>query len=162
MAASWTYSASRFARPPLQLVNLFDPFEVPRVDDRDRAEHDPLEVMGKHPKQGEERVPSEPAVAADEEDRDRLRGVDPSDRLAPSVAHSAGKRPRVEGVRELDVEMPDRADDEAVVRPDRETERDEHPGDHEREPPTVGELLEAGDDQGMVTQSASPMRCTGR
>ena len=39
-------------------------------------EDDALEVAREHPEAGEERVAAEPAVAADEEDRDRLLLVD--------------------------------------------------------------------------------------
>ena len=68
------------------------------VDDRDADEDDALEVPGEHPKQREQGVAAEPAVAADEEDRDRL-ARDRARRAACSsglraAAVASGHRPR--------------------------------------------------------------------
>ena len=106
----------------LELVHLGDPLEVARVDDGDRAEDDALEVPGEHAQQREERVPPEAAVAADEEDRDRLLAVDaPGPRSASRFATLGfgGDLESRERVGQLDVEPADRGDDARVVALDR-------------------------------------------
>ena len=82
-AAYRTYLSSAVLRPSLELVHLADALEDARVDDRDRAEDDALEVPREHAQEGEQRVPPEAAVAADEEDRHRLLAIDASTRPMP-------------------------------------------------------------------------------
>ena len=67
-------------------------------------------MPGEHPEAREQRVAAEPAVAADEEDRDRLLRVDLAAALGGSGAFGAGRQ--VLGAGQLVVEPPDRADDE--------------------------------------------------
>ncbi len=90
----------RLVRALLELVHLADALEVAGVDDRDREEHDALEVVREHAEQREERVTAEPAVAADEDDRDGLR----SDRSA----RAPSRAPRsLQRIGQLDVEPAD-------------------------------------------------------
>ena len=64
------------------------------VDHRDADEDDALEVAREHAQQREQRVPPEAAVAADEEDRDRLARGPARQRLARRADAVADVRSR--------------------------------------------------------------------
>src|SRR5437868_14644367 len=111
-----------------------------------------------HPKKREQGVAAEPAVATDEKDRDRLVGGwrarggwrvegTAGKRVVLAESSRLGRSLDLFGRRQILVELPESPDDEVVVTLDEEAEPEDAAGDEQRDPASLGELLDHGDRQ---------------
>ena len=152
----------------LERLDLVGALEHVGVDDRDAHEHHALEVPREHAEQREQRVPAEPAVAADEEDGHRVRRA--TARRAPALVEGRPGRARYSRCTTLASAEPSMSsgdgqirsswriacDDEVVVALDEEAEADDATPvmSSVSQPPSVN--FSSTVTTRMVTQSRGP------